>query len=73
MQRIQEVLENIRVGLKNGTKDHSLIIDLNREILIPLDSHIFTSFARSAFNLYDLSNHHSLIKRSAGKPGQVQL
>lgn len=67
MQRIEEVIEGIRNGIRNDVRDHSLLAELNRELQrTPLDGSIVDAFTKSVFMLYDLSNHHSLIRRGEG-------
>jgi hypothetical protein len=64
MQRIEELLEAIRGGIRSEVRDHSLLAELNRELQqTPLDGDIVGGFTRAVFMLYDLSNHHSLVRR----------
>lgn len=72
MQRIEELVEALRGGIRKEVRDHSLLAELNKELQqTPLDSTISTSFTRIVFVLYDLSNHHSLIKRDGKTAGGV--
>lgn len=73
MHRVEELVEAIKNSIRNEVKDHSLLAELNKELQqTPLDANIVSSFTRTVFVLYDLSNHHSLIRRGERKDQAIE-
>jgi hypothetical protein len=50
------------------------LAELNKQLQqTPLDAYVVSTFTKAVFVLYDLSNHHTLVRRSGEKRAPVKL